>query len=184
MPDRLLAADLPILLNAVEASGTSLIITDQEKKGHPIIYCNGAFEKLTGYGRAEILGRNCRFLQGDDRGQIELDYIHRAFREGTDCVVRLRNYRKDGSTFINELSLSPVRSEGGEITQVVGIQREIIPAGEQFSHDLGTPLTTIKATLQLIEARGLDIDPMFLKKSLAAALRAVSRLEALRNQVY
>ncbi|HTI58138.1 PAS domain-containing protein [Mucilaginibacter sp.] len=182
MPDSLLAADLPILLSAVEASGASLIITDQEKKGHPIIYCNAAFEKLTGYGRAEILGRNCRFLQGDDRAQIELDHIRRAFKKRTGCVVKLRNYRKDGSTFLNELSLSPVRSDGGEITQMVGIQREIIPTGEQFSHDLGTPLTTIKATLQLIEARGLSIEPQFLKKSLAAALRAVHQLEALRNK--
>jgi len=173
----------------VEASGTSLIITDAEKKGHPIIYCNPAFEKLTGYSRTEILGQNCRFLQGTDRAQAELAHIRRAFQEGTDCTVKLRNYRKDGTSFLNEISLSPVRSAEGDITQVVGIQRRIVDdqdttVKQQFYHELGSPLTTIKATLQLLEARGLKVDPAFLKSSLAAALRAVRRLEKLRDNWY
>ena len=73
----------------------------------PLVYVNPAFERMTGYTAQEVVGRNCRFLQGDATDQPALDEVRRALHEQTDVRVMLKNYRKDGSPFWNELTLSP-----------------------------------------------------------------------------
>lgn len=79
----------------------------------PLIYINPAFEATTGYALEEVYGRNCRFLQGDDRDQESVYALRRALREGKSCTVILRNYRKDGTMFYNELNLSPIHDNNG-----------------------------------------------------------------------
>jgi PAS domain S-box-containing protein len=92
----------------------------------PLLYVNAAFERVTGYSRDEVLGRNCRLLQGIDRDQPELDRIRRAIAEQRDGQALLRNYRKDGSLFWNMLYVTPVRDpRSGEVTHFVGVQHDI-----------------------------------------------------------
>lgn len=193
MNDKMLSNDLMLLAKAIDAAKSSLIITDQRLPDHPIIFCNPAFEQLTGYHHTEIIGRNCRFLQRDDRGQPGLTEIREAISSGKPCTVFLRNYCKDGTAFWNELMLSPVQDEQGRVTHFIGIQNDITTrmAGKSFgdlknlaSHELNTPLTTIKGTLQLLQQRGLDVDTGFLQKSLDAALRAVHRLEQFGREIF
>jgi diguanylate cyclase (GGDEF)-like protein/PAS domain S-box-containing protein len=114
-----------ILQQAVEASRDGIIISEIGDRDNPIIYANPAFEKLTGYERVEILGRDCRFLQGSDRDQPVLGEVRKALREGESCLVTLRNYRKDGSLFWNELSISPVHDDKGKLIYFVGVQKDI-----------------------------------------------------------
>src|SRR3712207_774753 len=96
------------------ASTNSIVITDPNQPDAPIVYANPAFERTTGYTAEEALGRNCRFLQGEDRDQPTLGELRAAVSEGRHCTVVLRNYRKDGTLFWNELSVYPVRDgEGG-----------------------------------------------------------------------
>ncbi len=102
-----------------------LLITDPRQPDNPIIYCNQAFSDLTGYAVEDVLGRNCRFLQGADRTQPQLDVLRNAIREAQPARVLLRNYRKDGSMFWNELIISPVRDSHGELTHFVGLQYDI-----------------------------------------------------------
>ncbi|WP_153795951.1 PAS domain-containing sensor histidine kinase [Foetidibacter luteolus] len=116
---------LSLLVNAINASGSGIIITDNQQPDNPIIFCNRAFEVLSGYKREEIIGHNCRFLQGDDRGQEARLLIKDAVEKGTECVVELRNYRKDGSQFWNELYLSPVKNPQGIVTHFIGVQNDI-----------------------------------------------------------
>lgn len=179
--------DLTLLANAVAATSMSFIITDHTIHDDPIIFCNQAFEQLTGYHREEILGKNCRFLQGNDRDQPELERLRRAVREGQDVSVVLRNYRKDGTPFANELNISAVHTADGTITHLIGIQKladaQLSARDDQFNHDWRTPLTVIKGTLQILQKRGLEIDPLFLHKSLDAAVRAIDRLETLGRDV-
>ena len=104
---------------------TGLLISDPTQPGNPIIYCNRAFCETTGYSAEDVLGRNCRFLHRDDRNQPQLDVLRKAIGEGQSCRVLLRNYRKDGSMFWNELILSPVRDRRGELTHFVGLQYDI-----------------------------------------------------------
>ena len=100
---------------AVRATRMPMVITDPQKPDNPIIFCNEAFQKLTGYSREEILGRNCRFLQGEKTDRAEVARVRAAIAAGVDIDVDLLNYRKDGSTFWNALYLSPVRNDAGEI---------------------------------------------------------------------
>src|SRR4029078_5487186 len=91
----------------------------------PLVYVNRAFEKVTGYTRAEVGGGNCRFLQGEDHDQPELDKIRRAITELCDGQAVLRNYRKDGSLFWNKLYITPVRDPSNRVTHFVGVQYDI-----------------------------------------------------------
>lgn len=114
-----------LLDRAVSASSNGIVITDSSLPDEPIIYVNPAFERMTGYAADEVVGRNCRFLQGDDREQEPLGDLRAALREGRECRVVLRNYRQDGTLFWNELYVSPVLDEGGNVTNFVGVQNDI-----------------------------------------------------------
>ena len=185
--------DLILLAKAVDSAAYSVIITDHRQHDHPIIFCNAAFEKLTGYSKEDILGHNCRFLQGNDRNQDAINEIRECIASGNMCTVAVRNYRKDGTPFWNELALSPVHDDHSVITHFVGIQKDItdrmsgrnasLDKANLVSHELKTPLTTIKSTLQILKQRGLTVDEAFLKKSLEASLRAVERLEDISKKL-
>src|SRR5918997_1380833 len=116
---------LRLLERAVTASTNSIVIVDPNQPDDPIVYVNPAFEKTTGYTVEEVLGRNCRFLQSEDRDQPALGELRTAIREGRHCTVVLRNYRKDGTLFWNELSIYPVRDEDGRMTNFVGVQNDV-----------------------------------------------------------
>jgi len=110
---------------AIEASPTCISIADASLPDLPLIYINPAFEKTTGYSAIEVIGRNCRFLQGDDRDQPGVTEIRQALREERGCNVVVRNYRKNGSLFYNELRLAPIHDEQGRLTHYVGISQDV-----------------------------------------------------------
>lgn len=114
-----------IQTQAMQASVNAVIITDNQAPDQPIIYVNPAFEQLTGYTAAEVLGKNCRFLQGPTAQQPGLDLIRRAIRHQEKISAELLNYRKDGSSFWNELTLAPVFDEQGQASHYVGMLRDI-----------------------------------------------------------
>jgi PAS domain S-box-containing protein len=116
---------LRLLERAVTASTNSISITDPSRADGPLVYVNPAFERTTGYAAEEVLGRNCRFLQGEDRDQSALGELRAAIREERHCTVVLRNYRKNGSLFYNELSVYPVRDENDRVMNFVGVQNDI-----------------------------------------------------------
>ena len=117
--------ELRLLYRAVAASSNGITISDSNLPDNPLTYVNRSFELMTGYSSEEVLGRNCRFLQGTDRNQSALLEIRTALREGRDCEVLLRNYRKDGTLFWNELRLSPVHDERGRLVNFVGVQNDV-----------------------------------------------------------
>jgi two-component system, sporulation sensor kinase C len=91
----------------------------------PLMYVNPAFELMTGYSLEEIQGKNCRFLQGSDRDQPGLTTIREAIAQKRETMAVIKNYRKDGSYFWNELALSPIRNQYGDVTHFVGIQMDV-----------------------------------------------------------
>lgn len=117
--------DLELLTKALDASLSGIIITDNQQPDNPIIYCNQAFEDITGYKRAEIIGHNCRFLQKDDREQTARTQLREAVKEGRNLVVDIRNYKKDGTLFWNELYMSSIRGEGGKVNYFIGVQNDV-----------------------------------------------------------
>ena len=110
---------------AIDASNNCICITDPRQNDNPIIYVNKGFEKLTGYDREDCVGKNCRFLQGEDQAQEGVDQLRQAIKNGEDTGVILRNYKKDGSLFWNELYLSPIYSQAGELIYFMGVQNDI-----------------------------------------------------------
>ena len=117
--------ELRLLYRAVAASSNGITISDSTLPDNPLTYVNRSFELMTGYSSEEVLGRNCRFLQGTDSNQSALLEIRAALREGRDCQVTLRNYRKDGTLFWNELRISPVHDERGQLVNFVGVQNDV-----------------------------------------------------------
>lgn len=116
---------LRTLERSVEASVNGVVIADATQSGLPIIYANQAFAQMTGYEQAEILGHNCRFLQGEETDPEVVEKIRQRLSEQRDVHVTLRNYRKDGSLFWNDLYIAPVRNPDGHLTHFVGVQHDI-----------------------------------------------------------
>jgi sigma-B regulation protein RsbU (phosphoserine phosphatase) len=110
---------------AIEAASVGIVIADARDVNHPNIYVNPALTRITGYARDELLGANLRILQGPDTDPAAVQEIVDAMREGRGCETVLKNYRKNGVPFWNELSISPVRDEDGVLTHFIGVQTDV-----------------------------------------------------------
>ena len=120
--DRERAAGILQLRNrAVESLIQGLCITDAVQPDNPIVNVNDSFLRITGYAREDVLGRNCRFLQGPKTDPVAIERIRSALRNGTSCRVELLNYRKDGTSFWNSLSISPIRDGTRRVTHFAGV---------------------------------------------------------------
>src|SRR5574340_631642 len=141
-----------LLAQAIDQSHDGVTIADARKQGFPLIYVNRGFEKLTGYASGEILGKSYRILQGTDTEQPGLDIVRAAVAKGEGCLVTLRNYRKDGSMFWNELSISPVHDADGNLTHYIGIQKDVTARIllEQHLHQSNLDLQTLNQQLNTL----------------------------------
>ncbi|RAK57878.1 histidine kinase dimerization/phosphoacceptor domain -containing protein [Phenylobacterium deserti] len=154
------SADAPFE-TVVRGAGLPILIADARRTDQPIIMANDAFLKLTGYHLDEVLGRNCRFLQGPDTDPSEVDKVRRAIRDGQDATAELLNYRKDGSTFWNSLHLSPVRNAQGEITYWFGCQTDV---SERKAQQLAL-LRSREALLADVNSRTQDLEAALAQKT-------------------
>lgn len=117
--------DAELLELVVNASNDGITIAEQEGDDNILIYVNPAFERLTGYSADEILYQDCRFLQRDDRDQEGLRRIREAIQAGEPCRAVIRNYKRDGTLFWNELSITPVYNARDQLTYYIGIQKDV-----------------------------------------------------------
>jgi PAS domain S-box-containing protein len=156
-----------VLASTVASVTSGVVICDALQEDQPIVFVNAAFTRITGYSAAETMGRNCRFLQGRDTDKEGIERIRRAVATGRAATATMRNYRKDGRTFWNEINISPLRDESGRLIHFVGILQDVTNrirteenlreaknlaelanrAKSEFlaamSHDLRTPLNAI-----------------------------------------
>lgn len=143
-----------LLQLVVNASNDGIVVAEQEGDDNILIYVNPAFERLTGYSSDDILYQDCRFLQRDDRDQEGLRAIRQAVKDGQPCRQVLRNYRKDGSLFWNELSITPVRNEADNLTYFIGIQKDVTGEVEarQRVVELEAELAELREHLKKLES--------------------------------
>lgn len=145
---------------AIAASSNGIVITDATQSNNPMIYVNPSFERITGYSAAEVIGRDCRFLQGGDRNQIGLLDLRKAIEEQRECHSVLLNYRKDGTQFWNDLYIAPVFNDHGELTNYIGIQTDItdqVKSNQKLlasEERLRTVLTSIKEGITFSDDSG------------------------------
>ena len=163
--ERLAEQRMRLLSRAVEATANGVIIVDARQHDLPIVYANPAFERMTGYTAEECIGRNCRFLQGDDRDQVGLEGIRYALSEESDAWVLLRNYRKDGTLFWNECYVGPVFDETGVLTHFVGAQNDVSDhhhyqqeLAYRATHDVLTGLPNRQLLLDRLQMAVLDAE--------------------------
>jgi PAS domain S-box-containing protein len=114
-----------VLTQILDSCVNGVTLTDPDLEDSPIVYANKAFEDMCGYPQEEIVGRNCRFLQGADRDQPELDQLRAAIKKGEPIEVTLRNYRRDGELFYNRLVVKPLFDERGNVVYFLGVQYDI-----------------------------------------------------------
>jgi PAS domain S-box-containing protein len=145
---------------AIAASNNGIVITDPSLPDNPLIYVNESFLRTTGYRADEVVGHNCRFLQGQDKDQPGLDKLREALQESRDCRVMLRNYKKDGTLFWNELNISPVYDEMGRVINYIGVQNDITERkrAEELLRESEAALNTILSNLAegvlVVDAQG------------------------------
>ncbi len=157
-------AYLRLLQRAVAASSNGIVISDAQLDDHPVIYVNTGFEKITGYRSDEIIGENCRCLQGKDTDQPGLTELREGIAQGRNANVILRNYRKDGSLFWNQLAVSPVHDQQGNLTHFIGIQEDISDrilseaAQKQAEEELRRSETLLKETQRIAKVGGWSWD--------------------------
>ncbi len=163
----------------------------------PLTYVNPSFEVLTGYSLEESIGKNCRFLQGDERNQPGLVLVREAIAEQRETKVVLRNFRKDGTPFWNELSLSPIRDREGKVTHFVGIQTDVTARVEfeaalreseklavagrlaaSIAHEINNPLESVTNLVYLAErSDSLDESKRYLNQ-VDSELRRINLITA------
>jgi PAS domain S-box-containing protein len=114
-----------LLSTTIRSAGAAMVITDARAADAPIVFANDAFSALTGYSAAEVRGRNCRFLQGAQTDSAQVGRLREAVGAGDGVALDILNYRKDGSTFWNALSVSPVRDTQGEVAYMLGVQHDV-----------------------------------------------------------
>ena len=123
MKPRMINAQLMQMI--IDASNEGIVIAEREGEDLPLIYVNPAFERMTGYTQDEVLYQDCRFLQSGDRDQPGLIAIRDALGNDGNCRETLRNYRKDGTHFWNELSISTVYNAADKQTYFIGVQKDV-----------------------------------------------------------
>ncbi len=146
---------------AVRATRMPMIITDPKQRDNPIVYANDAFARMTGYGRDEVLGTNCRFLQGAGTDRSKVAVMREAIDGRRDCSVDLLNYRKDGTPFWNALYVSPVFDEAGglqfffasqvDVTERIEAEAAIRAAKEHFEAVFQERTADLRAALARLE---------------------------------
>lgn len=142
---------------AFKATRMPMIVTDPRQTDNPIIFCNEAFRRLTGYDDDEIIGRNCRFLQGRETDPEVVSRIRDAIAAGEDVAVDILNYRKDGAAFWNAVFISPVRDDAGNIvyffasqldfTNVKSREADLAAARHQAEEEVARHTETLQSAL-------------------------------------
>ncbi|RKD93435.1 bacterio-opsin activator domain-containing protein [Halopiger aswanensis] len=119
------ATDRTVKERALEEAPVGITISDPDREDNPLVYVNDAYQEMTGYSYDDVVGRNCRFLQGEDSDPAAIAEMAAAIDEDRPVTVELKNYRKDGTEFWNEVTIAPVRNDAGEVTNYVGFQNDI-----------------------------------------------------------
>ena len=174
---------------AMEEAPVGITISGSSEDDVPMIYANEGFRRITGYPEDEILGQNCRFLQGEETDEEPVRRMRESIEAGENVSVEVLNYRKDGTEFWSEVQISPIADEDGEVSNFVGFQQDISERKrkerhlerqlEQFerfggvlSHDLSSPLTVVKERIKLAQEEYED-------EHLERANEALERVESL-----
>ncbi|MEM8823801.1 MAG: PAS domain-containing protein [Pseudomonadota bacterium] len=162
----------------------AMVLTDPRAEDNPIVYVNAAFERTTGYARSAVVGRNCRFLQGEKTDKASVDRLRDAIETGRDVTVDILNYRADGKPFLNRLIIAPITDADDEVIYFLGIQKEVYDTEVEESRAaelLVNIQSRVRADLSLVLATISDVDSTVLEPMGYIRFDAIARrLECLQ----
>ncbi|KTT27554.1 histidine kinase famiy protein [Pseudacidovorax intermedius] len=193
-----------IFFAAIEMTRMPMLVTDPRQPDNPIVFANRAFLSMTGYTPEELIGTNCRFLQGPATDRASVAVIREAIESRTEVQIELLNYRKDGSTFWNALFISPVYNPAGELVYFFASQLDVSRRRDAeeglaqaqkmealgqltggISHDFNNLLQVMSGHLDLLEVRGRmnKLDPEHVGRGVENIREAVSKASKLTSQL-
>jgi diguanylate cyclase (GGDEF)-like protein/PAS domain S-box-containing protein len=181
---RMSSVEPNLLKHLVESAPEGVALCEARGGDWPVVFVNPAMEQLTGYSADQIVGRNLRFLQADDRDQEGVHKIKNALRDGDACHALIRNYRHDGTMFWNEMRLVPIRADDGQITHFASFHREgaTLRTDTREQRDPSMSTQTMMAYLRDDKLTGLLRRPYFedlVKRDWGLAQRESRRLSFL-----
>lgn len=138
--------DNSLLLNAISAAAEGFTLADPHQPDCPLVFANASFLRMTGYEEKEIIGRNCRFLQGPKTDRTAVEHLRYSIAQETPCSIELINYRKDGTSFWNRISVAPVFNIHQKLCYFIGIQSDVT-ANRQLLAERETHLAIAQAHL-------------------------------------
>jgi PAS domain S-box-containing protein len=182
---------------AMDEAPMGITIADMTEDDQPLVYVNEGFEELTGYDSDEILGRNCRFLQGEETDPENVKEMRTAIENTETSRVELRNYRKDGTMFWNEVTLAPI-FEGNEVPYYVGFQQDVTLRKEYeqqletqrddldvlnqiVRHDIRNDLQVVLAALEVVEKTATEQDRPHIERALQSTQEAIELTRTARD---
>ncbi|MGE6630307.1 PAS domain-containing protein [Bacillus sp. NPDC077027] len=166
--------NLYLIKKALDYTQVGLTVTDPSLPDNPLIYINKGFLDMTGYKESEVLGRNCRFLQGDEAQEPVLNQIRSAIENKDSITVQLKNFKKSGQMFWNELSVAPlwIDEQGGKRLYFVGLQKDVTKEKEQQELleqsidevlNISVPIVPVKDGVSVLPIIGTLTEPRFEK---------------------
>ncbi|WGH79325.1 PAS domain-containing protein [Jannaschia ovalis] len=126
----------------------AVVLTDARAEDNPIVYVNSAFEQMTGYSRSAVVGRNCRFLQGEKTDKADVDRLRSALSEGRDVTLDILNYRADGEPFTNRVIIAPICDAESNPIYFLGIQKEVYASEKEESGPGSDILMALRGRVQ------------------------------------
>jgi PAS domain S-box-containing protein len=148
---------------AVDAAPIGVSLSDPNQEDNPLIYVNDAFVEITGYSRDDVLGKNCRCLQGENTDPDQVAIIREAIQAQKPVSIDLRNYRKDGTEFWNHLEIAPVKNDTGEVINYIGFQQDVTGRKQRqeqlgvldrvLRHNLRNDMNVIRGQAETIQAK-------------------------------
>ena len=192
------ADELTLKTQAMDEAPLGITIADLSQEDEPLVYANAGFETLTGYAAEEAVGRNCRFLQGEDTDPEQVARMRTAIENRESVQVELRNYRKDGTPFWNEVTLAPISEENGRVRYYVGFQQDVTDRKEYarrleeqrdnldvlhqlVRHDVRNDLQLVLASVEMLRAHVEDGDREHVDAILDSARHAVDLTDTARE---
>ncbi len=192
------ADDLMLKQQALEDAPFGITIADMRQDDEPIIYANDGFTRISGYQNEEVVGRNCRFLQGEGTEEEPASRMREAIERDEAVQVELRNYRKSGELFWNEVTLSPLSNDLGEVTHYIGFQQDISKRkqyekqleeqrddltvlNEMVRHDIRNDLQVAMATMELLAAKSESADQAQISTALESITQAIDLTNTARD---